>query len=196
MKRTSNGVSIRRVYRHVKAIGLPGTVQAAEQFPGVPSAATPRRTGSTAKWSRQLTKISPRAPVRIMGAGHAAWIGNDRSASHRQSWRLAGFRGGMGVSQSQSRRGGQKGCPPLCTYIPVDTATAHLQNGIASEEHAGKGGAKRRGRPYGGKFMRLRKCWKRATEHRDYSNFAYSALASFRMGMSGSASCQRARKSW
>jgi len=30
---------------------------------------------------------------------------------------------------------------------------------------------------------------------RDYCSFAYSALASFRMGMSGSASCQSARKS-
>ena len=29
-----------------------------------------------------------------------------------------------------------------------------------------------------------------------YCNFAYSALASFRMGMSGSASFQRVRKSW
>jgi hypothetical protein len=29
-----------------------------------------------------------------------------------------------------------------------------------------------------------------------YCNFPYSALASFRMGMSGSASFQRARKSW
>jgi len=44
------------------------TVQVAEQFSGVPSAATPLRAGSTAKWSRLQTKISPRAPVRIMGA--------------------------------------------------------------------------------------------------------------------------------
>ena len=29
-----------------------------------------------------------------------------------------------------------------------------------------------------------------------HCSFAYSALASFRMGMSGSASFQRARKSW
>jgi hypothetical protein len=33
-------------------------------------------------------------------------------------------------------------------------------------------------------------------EHRDYCSFAYSALASFRMGMSGSASFQSAKKSW
>src|ERR1700693_6579857 len=31
---------------------------------------------------------------------------------------------------------------------------------------------------------------------RHYFSFAYSALASFRMGMSGSASFQRAKKSW
>ena len=32
--------------------------------------------------------------------------------------------------------------------------------------------------------------------HPCYCSFAYSALASFRMGMSGSASFQRAKKSW
>jgi len=52
----------------VNAIGLSRTVGVAEQFPGVLSAATSLRAGSTAKWSRQQTKISPRAPVRIMGA--------------------------------------------------------------------------------------------------------------------------------
>ena len=46
-----------------------GTVQAAEQFAGVPSLTTPRRAGSTGKLSRLQTKISPRAPPRIMGAG-------------------------------------------------------------------------------------------------------------------------------
>jgi hypothetical protein len=35
-----------------------------------------------------------------------------------------------------------------------------------------------------------------AEKARCYCNFAYSALASFRMGMSGSASFQRVRKSW
>jgi hypothetical protein len=38
--------------------GLSGTVQVVEQFPGVLSAATPLRAGSTAKRSRQQTKIS------------------------------------------------------------------------------------------------------------------------------------------
>jgi hypothetical protein len=44
---------------------------------------------------------------------------------------------------------------------------------------------------YGGKFMRRSRSWERG----DYFNFAYSALASFRMGMSGSASFQSVRKS-
>ena len=57
-----------------------GTVHAAEQFRGVLSAATPRSTGSTAKWSRLQAKISPRAPVHIMGAGHTKRIGNEKSA--------------------------------------------------------------------------------------------------------------------
>src|SRR6266581_9108651 len=34
------------------------------------------------------------------------------------------------------------------------------------------------------------------TDPPNYCSFAYSALASFRMGMSGSASFQRVRKSW
>jgi hypothetical protein len=33
-------------------------------------------------------------------------------------------------------------------------------------------------------------------ERGDYLSFAYSALASFRMGMSGSASLHKAKKSW
>jgi hypothetical protein len=49
--------------------------------------------------------------------------------------------------------------------------------------------------PYGRKFMRRRRCWKRGPERGDYFRFAYSALASFRMGMSGSASFQSVRKS-
>jgi hypothetical protein len=36
----------------------------------------------------------------------------------------------------------------------------------------------------------------RRTKEGSYRRFAYSALASFRMGMSGSASFQRAKKSW
>ena len=35
-----------------------------------------------------------------------------------------------------------------------------------------------------------------STRSRYYCSFAYSALASFKMGMSGSASFQRAKKSW
>ena len=67
------------------AVGLSGTVQVAERFPGVLSAATPRRAGLTVRRSRQQAEISPRAPVHIMSAGRTEWIGNDKSASHRQS---------------------------------------------------------------------------------------------------------------
>ncbi len=38
--------------------------------------------------------------------------------------------------------------------MPADPTAAHLRIGIASGAHAGKGEAKRRGAPYGGKFMR------------------------------------------
>jgi hypothetical protein len=46
---------------------------------------------------------------------------------------------------------------------------------------------------YGGKFMRRRRSCKQGSERGDYFSFAYSALASLRMGMSGSASFQRPR---
>jgi hypothetical protein len=41
---------------------------------------------------------------------------------------------------------------------------------------------------------RRRRCWKRAMERWGYFNFAYSALASFKAGTSGSASFQIVRK--
>jgi hypothetical protein len=44
-------------------------------------------------------------------------------------------------------------------------------------------------------FMRRTRSWKRGPGRKDYFSFAYSALASFRMGMSGSASFQSVRKS-
>ena len=70
------------------------------------------------------------------------------------------------VSQAQSGKGARKGCSPLLTCVPVDSASACVRNGIASEGHAGNGGGKGRGRPYGGKFMRRRRSWKRGSERR------------------------------
>jgi hypothetical protein len=64
------------------------------------------------------------------------------------------------VSQDQSGLGGQKGCSPLLSCMPVDSATAYVRNGIASEPHVRNGGAKSRGRPYGGKFLRRMRFWK------------------------------------
>jgi hypothetical protein len=40
---------------------------------------------------------------------------------------------------------------------PVDSATAYVRNGVTSEAHERNGGAKSRGRPYGGRFMQLTK---------------------------------------
>ena len=62
-------------------VGLSGTVHVAEQFPGALSAATPRRAGLTAKWSRLQTRTSLKVAVKLMGAGHTEWIGNEKSAS-------------------------------------------------------------------------------------------------------------------
>ena len=50
-------------------------------------------------------------------------------------------------------------------------------------------------RSYGWKFMRRSRFLKSGSVRRDYFNFAYSALASFRMGMSLSASFHNLKKS-
>jgi hypothetical protein len=47
----------------------------------VPSAAKPLRAGLTVRRSRQQTRASLKVAVRLMGAGHTEWIGNDKSAS-------------------------------------------------------------------------------------------------------------------
>ena len=49
---------------------------------------------------------------------------------------------------------------------PVDSATAYVRNGIASEAHVRNGGATSRKRPYGGKFIRHRRSWKRGRSAR------------------------------
>ncbi len=41
--------------------------------------------------------------------------------------------GEKGVFQAQSGRGGRKGCSPSLSCMPVDSATAYVRNGIASE---------------------------------------------------------------
>jgi hypothetical protein len=51
-------------------------------------------------------------------------------------------------------------------------------------------------RVFGRKFMQRSKSWKLGAGRADYLSFAYSALASFRIGISGSASFQRVRKTW
>jgi hypothetical protein len=48
---------------------------------------------------------------------------------------------------------------PVVVYA-VDSATAHIQNGIASEADPKNGGAKGREAPYGEKFMRRRRARK------------------------------------
>jgi hypothetical protein len=77
------------------------------------------------------------------------------------SWKL--------VSQDQSGLGDQKGCAPLLSFMLVDSATAYVRSGIASWAHVRNGGAKSRGRHYGGKFMRRRRSWKRGSEHRKFN---------------------------
>ncbi len=57
-----------------------------EGFAEVLSGAKPLRAGPTAKWSRQQTRISPEAPMRIMGAGERTkWIGNEKSAARKMA---------------------------------------------------------------------------------------------------------------
>jgi hypothetical protein len=49
------------------------------------------------------------------------------------------------VSQYQSGLGGQKGCAPLWPFMPVDSATAYVRNGIASEADVRNGEPKAAG---------------------------------------------------
>ena len=111
------------------------------------------------KWSRQQSKIPPRAPARIQnGLGMKSrlpieWV---------TSW--AGFRCGWAFHRHQSGRGGRRGCSPLLSCMPADSATAWVRNGIESMAHVRKGGANGEERPCGGKFMRRRSSWKRGSE--------------------------------
>jgi len=50
--------------------------------------------------------------------------------------------------------------------------------------------------PHRYSFIQCSKPLKHRSERWNYCSFAYSALACFRMGMSGSASFQRLKKSW
>ena len=78
------------------------------------------------------------------------------------SW--AGFRCGWAFHRHQSGRGGRRGCSPLLSCMPADSATAWVRNGIESMAHVRKGGANGEERPCGGKFMRRRSSWKRGSE--------------------------------
>ena len=49
------------------------------------SAAAPLSAGSTVKWSRLQTRTSLKVAVRLMGAGHTEWIGNEKSPSRQMS---------------------------------------------------------------------------------------------------------------
>jgi hypothetical protein len=133
--------------------------------------------------------------VGISKAGALEQAKGFKSASHRLGHLLGWIQVWKGVSQAQSGGGGRRGPCPLLSRMPVDSTTAHLRNGIASAAHARNGGAKSRRRPHDGRFMRRSSFWKRGPGRRDYFSFAYSALASFRMGMPGSASFQSVRKS-
>jgi hypothetical protein len=78
-----------------------------------------------------------------------------------------------GVSQAQYGRGGRKGCSPLLSCMPVDSASAHVRNGIAPEADVRNG---ERGRPYGGKFMRRRRFWKRGLGMNQGNNYSLADL--------------------
>jgi hypothetical protein len=70
--------------------------------------------------------LAARLVLLQVAAGLTVAIPAQGSASHRLSWRLAGFRRGKGVSQAQSGKGGRKGCAPLGSCMPVDSATAYV----------------------------------------------------------------------
>ena len=82
-------------------------------------------------WSRLPTKVSPRAPVRVMSAGHTEWIGNDKSATHqlaqRGAWAALG-----GQDRGRGRAAGPAGFSGyLWSVLPE---AEELHDGSAPDE--------------------------------------------------------------
>jgi hypothetical protein len=78
----------------------------------------------------------------------------------------------------------------LTTEKPMSCCRTGTFSGLGAGKSFGTG------RTRDGKLARMRAPSQTERPERTHCNFAYSALACFRMGMSGSASFQRARKSW
>jgi len=84
----------------------------------------------------------------------------------------------------------------LVARMPVDFATAHARNRIASEAHTRKGEAKRRGRPYGRKFMWRRRAWRRREASAGYIKRFTAARASAICGSLAVEFSKWPRNSW
>ena len=75
-----------------------------------------------------------------MGAGQTKWIGNEKSASHRQSRRLTGFRRGKGVSQAPI---GQRRSEGLFSLVVM--YASQFRNCVSTERNRIGGPRKKRG---------------------------------------------------
>ena len=89
----------------------------------MPSAAKPLRAGSTAKWSRQQTRTSLKVAVKLMGAGHTQWIGNEKSASQKLAFLQRGCCIDVGNSPSHKRSGSRfrDGVGRALSGSPIDS---------------------------------------------------------------------------
>ena len=86
---------------------------------------------------------------------------------------------GRAFSQAPiGQRRSWRGCSPLLSCVPADSATAYVRNGIASEADVLNAGARGRGRRYGGKFMRRWRSWKRREASAGYFKRFTAARAS------------------
>ena len=106
------------------AFGLRRKLHAAQKGLEARVAPKPHCAGSTVKWSRQQTKISPRAPVRIMGAGRTQdGLGMKSRLPVRNrltcpTWREAGFTGPIRLGRSEglfSLGSRNQSVPRLCS---------------------------------------------------------------------------------
>src|SRR6266571_3612585 len=109
------------------------------------------------------------------------------------SWEMTGGLGPVFMEKPQSHKTVEPSVLGLVDHthpaVPELLDDAVVRDGLADE----LGGV-----AIGGSVRSYR--WERSiailSTEKGYCNFAYSALASFRMGMSGSASFQRVTKSW
>jgi hypothetical protein len=136
---TASGSSARRVSILSRQFAFPPNASAnpAQTITNGSSQATPRT------WSSAV--IAKRSGATARTSQHSRLHVKVSSTPDRSPY----LPSGKGVSQAQSNRGGRKGSSPLWPSVPVNSATAHVPNGIAAQRTYGSvRGAISNDRPY------------------------------------------------